>query len=68
MIDCDIRDAGEYQRSLAKQLVLGCCSKDTLQKLLAITELDLDRLFKVREAEERANADTAVLHHALPLL
>ncbi len=50
MIDCDIQDAGEYHCTLAKQLVLGCWSKHTLQKLLAVVELDPDKLFKVREA------------------
>ncbi len=51
---------------MAKQLVLGCWSKDTLQKLLVMAELDADKLFKVMEAEERANVDTTVLHRALP--
>ncbi len=31
LINCDIRDAGEYQRLLAKQLVMGCQSKDTAE-------------------------------------
>ncbi len=52
LIDCDIRDAGEYQCMLHKQLVLGCQDKDTLHKLLAIAQLDPDWLFKVMEAEE----------------
>ncbi len=66
LIDCDMQDAEEYQHALAKQLVLGCCNKDTLQKLLAMAELDLDRLYKVMEAEERANANASVLHHSSP--
>ncbi len=66
LIDCDIWDARGYQPTLAKQLVLGYRSKDMLQKLQAMAELDPDKLFKVMEAEERSNVGATVLHHALP--
>ncbi len=39
-----------------------------MQKLLAVAELEPDKLFKVIEAEERANANATVLHCPRPML
>ncbi len=62
LIDCEITDQGEYCRILAQQLAHGCRSQETLKKLLAVGEVDPDRLFKVMQDEERAGVDAAVMH------
>ncbi len=65
LIDCEISDQGEYRHILAQQLAHGCRSQETLRKLLAVGELDPDKLFKVMQDEERSGADAAVMHHGV---
>ncbi len=62
LVDCNIVSADEQHRALANQLVVGCHSKDTLQKLFVVGEPDFDRVYKIMEAEERVTVDASVVH------
>ncbi len=61
LIDCEIVDQDDYCRILAQQLAHGCHSQETLRILLAVGELDPDKLYRVMQDEERSGVDAAVM-------
>ncbi len=61
LIDCQVQSADKQRRLLAHQIVLGCRSNDTLQKLFVIGEPDFDQMYNLMVAEDWAYADTAAV-------
>ncbi len=62
LVSCNIASADEQRRALANQLVVGCRSRDTLQKLFVVGEPDFDHIYKIMEAEECATMDASVVY------
>ena len=60
-IDCERPE--QESHNLAMQLALGCYNQRTQEKLLTETVVDLDRFVQIMQADETAQASSAVIRH-----